>query len=115
MDNKVLFVRMQNGQLHKDRLVQVFGHYGTVVRCHILEAQAYQTPKAFVEFTTASRANSAKESLNNTTVDGILVKVFWARRGPREGYNTLPAGVVKSRVPEDAYFQVRRHDTQRYI
>jgi len=102
---------MQNGHLSRDRLVMVCVHYGTVVRCHMLEAQPYATPKAFVEFATVREARDAKEALNDTVIDGVVVKIFWARNGPRNGWSSLPLGVVKNNAPRETRSRVHRRES----
>ena len=101
MNNPVLFVRLERGELSSWRLEKAFQFYGKVKRCDVLPPRPHATAKAFVEYFSSVDAKNAKHFLDNTVIDNVPIRVFWAREPPRNSWtaNKLPAGVRKQTPP----------------
>lgn len=83
-ETRVLYVKNISSQTTVPRLKEICEKYGKVYRI-----KKYAT-KAFVEFDSIKAAKDAYESLNDKRVDGLVWKIFPARKYDAEKERDLP-------------------------
>jgi RNA recognition motif-containing protein len=76
-----LYVGNLSYQTNKDKLTEIFSAYGEVTSVTIIEGKGF----GFVEMGSSEAAQSAKEALDGTEVDGRNIKVDEARPRPNRG------------------------------
>lgn len=89
MANQRLYVGNLSYQTSEDKLKEVFGAHGNVLSVTVIQGKGF----GFVEMDSTESSQKAKESLNNTELDGRTIRVDEARpkreggggftRGPR--------------------------------
>ncbi|MBN2352933.1 MAG: RNA-binding protein [Spirochaetales bacterium] len=86
MQDSKLYVGNLNYSTSNEKLQNVFGAHGTVLKVNIMEGKGF----GFVEMSTVEEADAAKQALNGTELDGRNIKVDKARPPadrPRRSYN----------------------------
>lgn len=75
MQGSKLYVGNLSYSVSNEQLEQLFGNHGEVKQVNIIEGKGF----GFVEMSSSSEAESAKEALNGTDLDGRTIKVDEAR------------------------------------
>jgi RNA recognition motif-containing protein len=88
----------------KDKLKEVFSAHGEVTSVTIIEGKGF----GFVEMGSSEAAQSAKEALNGTELDGLNIKVDDARPRPDRGRGGFGGGGFGGGRGRDRDFKKRR-------
>ncbi len=76
-----LFIRNLPFSATEDEIKDAFTPFGTIVECHIpIDDKNRNKGYAFVKFTTSDEAASAKESLDGSPFQGLLIHILAARK-----------------------------------
>ncbi len=75
MQGKKLYVGNLHYSVTKEQLEQLFSNYGEVSEVKIIEGRGF----GFVEMSTQSEAEKAKEALNGSELEGRTLRVDEAR------------------------------------
>ncbi len=76
-----LYVGNLSYHTNKDKLTEIFSAYGEVTSVTIIEGKGF----GFVEMESSEAAQSAKEALDGTELDGRNIRVDEARPRPNRG------------------------------
>jgi RNA recognition motif-containing protein len=75
MEGRTLYVGNLSETLRKEKLIELFSAYGSVLDIKIVGYNAF----GFIEMSNQTEAENAKNSLNGYTIDGNSLKVDEAR------------------------------------
>jgi RNA recognition motif-containing protein len=75
MQGRTLYVGNLSESLRKEKLFELFSGYGSVLDVKIVGYNAF----GFIEMSSPTEAENAKNSLNGFDIDGFILKVDEAR------------------------------------
>ena len=75
MQGRTLYIGNLSETLRKEKLIELFSAYGSVIDIKIVGYNAF----GFIEMSNQIEAENAKNSLNGYTIDGSSLKVDEAR------------------------------------
>ena len=75
MQGRTLYIGNLSDSLRKEKLIELFSAYGSVIDIKIVGSNAF----GFIEMSNQTEAENAKNLLNGYTIDGSNLKVDEAR------------------------------------